>query len=72
MKWLFPKTRARFVRWCHLMHHLGFFGPWDPHRGVQWTTSGAFWRRTISVECDCGRVFWRDEDAWKASVSKNL
>lgn len=49
--------KARFLRWCHLMYKLpGLFRD-DVHRAV--TTTRPVLLSTLSIECDCGKVFWK-------------
>jgi hypothetical protein len=45
----------RFMRWCHLMSQWAHL---DPHRAV--TITRPIFLTTISIECDCGRVFWKN------------
>lgn len=47
----------RFKRWCHLMNQWAHL---DPHRAV--TVTRPLLLTTLSVECDCGRVFWKNPD----------
>jgi len=64
----------RLVRWCHHMKYIYLL---EFHRGVTITRSIGLWSVPlwffpVSIECDCGKIFWIDKKFEKARVHMSL
>lgn len=57
---MFTRLRARFTRWRHLLATFIYFPA--VHRAVDlYRADHQHGYVLASIECDCGRVFWKEQ-----------
>jgi hypothetical protein len=64
------RLRARVRRWCHGLAHLvnTVIDGQAIYRAVTIRDRAG---HVVSLECDCGRVFWRSPDTWPQMSRKS-